>query len=837
MRRRTSLLSAAVVIAAGTVVTAPLPHAAAVTENDHILVTNQYAGSGCGATNHQIQIANAMTGALVLDLNSPNSTWQIPNDAKPFDLNRKVVALWGGHSSFSGTNGIGVFDRTTGQWTTEIALPAFERGALGAHSITVLPDGYFAVAQTGQLNGAGSGHVVVVSPTGSIVDTDALSSAHGVEWDASRNAVFAIGFNDVRKYTYNTSTHQLTQAALYDLPGTNPIGHDLRRKRTADNDYLATVDQQVYTFDPESATPFTVLSMPAGDSSGVKSMDQRFDGVIEYSKYQSNQFKYRDRPHVTATFCLSGYKHGRWIYASGDPVYPGESGGGGSGSGIGYGFPINEVDDVQATGADLAYGSMWMGYWTNEFGFNDFRTWLDAAVANNVTPVIQWYYWGDAINANCYQTSCSGRTKSNWDSLALQLRNEIALKMQGRKTIIVLETEWHKNGMETTSTFDGWLRNQMDILRGDPTQDIDIALGWGHWADTTGYSAFTTYTQAAQYADYNGTMILFSCLDDRGEFAGINGSISKLISNAGLLKTKYNKPVLIDDVGLSTYSGASSNDSTYNLYSSYNRDCPVAYDYEDLQEQKYAEIFTRKAELAANGVFGLVFRAFKDAHNLDGTGQFHKIAERWWGIMRNTGTPYFKQSYDDVIDGIKGDGGGDPAPTWSPTFTVGGGANSWWIEIYASSDVATLDVIGKNGQFFMSNLPKHEWGGFGQSPPQEMTAGSLIKLIGRKADGSTAGSITFPWLQNSSPATETGWNASFTIHQCATKLEATISSAAVAAKVRIGTADWAMMTKNVTTGRWEKTPGVPVGTKYLIRAYLAPGTESAPQAYDLIRTC
>lgn len=845
--RSTSLLAAAVVIAGGVVVTAPLPHAAAVTETQNVLVTNQYAGSTCGATNHQIQIANAVTGALVQDLNSPTSAFEIPNDAKPFDLNRKIVALWGGDSAKPGSNGFGVYDRATSTWGTPVALSAFERGANGAHSITVLPDGYFAVALTGQLNATGSGWVVVVSPTGTVMDSDGLSSAHGVEWDPTRSAVFAIGFNDVRKYTYSTSTHQLTQVQLYDLPGTNPIGHDLRRRRTADNDYNATVDQQVYTFDPEASptAAFTVLSMPAGDTGGIKSIDQRFDGLVEYSKYQSNQFEFRDGTNVTAQapFCLSGYKHGRWIYAQGEPVYP-EDNTGQSASGIGYGFPMDDVPAVQATGADLEYGSFWVGEWVNRSGWGGLDGWLDDALANDVTPVIQWYYWGDDIDSDCYQTSCGSqfpKTKSNWDTLAGQLRDHIASKMNGKKTIVVLETEWHKNGMETQTLFDSWLRNQMTILRSDVTEDIDVALGWGHWAGGPTAQVYTTYAQAGQAADYNGTMVLFSCLSGgRGEYAGIDTSVDKLANNSRTLQSKFGKPVLIDDVGLSTYSGIGSNDPTYSQYAPIDRDCVTPADYEDLQEHKYAEIFARKTELAAAGVFGIVFRAYLDNDAGDTRGQYHKIAERWWGIKRDVnGVVTYKQSHDDVINGIIADngGGGSPAPTWSPTFTVGSGANSWWIEVYTSSDVVSLDVIGKNGQFFMSNLPKQSFGAFAQSPPQEMTAGSLIKLVGRKADGSTAGSITFGWLQDPSPDTEPGWNSSFTIQQCNTTLEATISPEAVAAKVRIGTADWAVMTKNVTTGRWERSPGVPIGTKYLIRAYLPPGTEAAPQAYDVIRTC
>ena len=179
--------------------------------------------------------------------------------------------------------------------------------------------------------------------------------------------------------------------------------------------------------------------------------------------------------------------------------------------------------------------------------------------------------------------------------------------------------------------------------------------------------------------------------------------------------------------------------------------------------------------------------------------------------------------------------GPSPEPTWSTSITVGAASNSWWIEIYTSDDVIGVDVVGTD--FYLS-LTKQPWGAWAAAPPREMQSGETVKIIARRSDGSTAASVSFGWMTDSSPDTHPGWNASFSIHQCGPlTLEATISSAAVTAKVRIGTAGWAAMTKNPVTQRWEKTLGVPLGTKYLVRAYLPPGTVDAPQAYDLIRTC
>lgn len=520
MRRRSSTALAAAVALGWSLAPVSVPPAAA-TDTDLILIANRYVSSTCASSNFRLFVFNLATRELTNLGQPPISNLTEFTEAKPIDLNRKILALWGGSAGNKG--GVGVYDRAAAAWTKYFALPAaFELPSDGrnAHSITLLPRDpanpgerdHFAIAHTGRLNGTGNGWVVVIDDAGTIKDSEPLDSAHGVEWDPPRNALYAVGESQVRRYSYNVGTKQITFGQSYGLPpkpsnGGPAGGHDLRRRRVADtrgeaDSYFVTANEEAWVFDPDTGG----LAEIGSNLGGVKSMDQSFDGRTEYNYMNGTEARFLgSTPWVSwGNSCIKPYKAGRFIWDPGQPVYP--------------------EDDSSGT------------------------------------------------------------------------------------------------------------------------------------------------------------------------------------------------------------------------------------------------------------------------------------------------------------------------PTWSPTFTVGGGANSWWIEVIASSDVVSLDVIGKNGQFFMSNVTKHSWG-FGQSPPEEMTAGSLIKLIGRKADGSSAGSITFPWLQDTNPDTEAGWNASFTIHQCNTKLEATISSAAVAAKVRIGTADWATMTKNTSTGRWERSPGVPIGTKYLIRAYLSPGTEAAPQAYDLIRTC
>lgn len=483
-------------LTAGTLAVAP--PAAHAAESATLLVTNQYGGSTCGAENQRLLLINPFTGART-NLGTPNTAFGVFNEAKPFDLNRKVVALWGGSSDHNQLGGVGVYDRVTGGWTLGKALPtSIERGAESPHSIAVLPGGYFAVAHAGNVDGlTPKGFVIVLDPAGNVVNlagSQPLVTAHGVEWDAQRGHLFAVGGTEVKKYTWNQSTATLTPVQSYPLPSSG--GHDLRRRRT-DNDFFLTTNLDNYVFRPDAATKFQPLSIP---QDYVKAIDQRFDGLTEYAQSGST-FRFLDGTSSSAGACVNFYKGGRWLYAPGERVYP-----------------------------------------------------------------------------------------------------------------------------------------------------------------------------------------------------------------------------------------------------------------------------------------------------EDGTA---------------------------------------PSGTWSPAFTVGGGANSWWIEIFASSDVASLDVIGNDGQFYMSNVTKQAWGAFAQSPPVELTAGRPIKLIARKADGATAASTTFAWLSGT-PATEPGWTATFTRVQCtATKLDVGVSSGATSVEARIGSAAWAPMTFNAATGRYERSPGPSAGGKAVVRAVRADGAK----AYSPIYAC
>lgn len=329
------------------------PPAVAALATDTILVTNQWAGSTCTSYNERLFTFNVATRQLVNrgqpSVSDPTGAGRGLGEfveAKPYDLNRKVAALWGG----SGTQlaAIGIWSPIEARWTKGFALDDsfYTRDGKMPHSLAVLPPDpstgreYFAVAQTGPIDGAGSGFVAVVDDTGTIVDKEPLASAHGVDWDGSRNNgagyLFGVGWSKAVRYTYSPSTHQLTWSKDFPLPN-EPLdpgghngaagGHDIRRNRT-DNDFFITADFRMWDFDPDTGV-FTEILKNNARVGGVKSIDQRFeDGKTEYNLHKDSVAKflggYADVSWGDA--CIKPYKAGRWLYPPGEKVYPEDGG-------------------------------------------------------------------------------------------------------------------------------------------------------------------------------------------------------------------------------------------------------------------------------------------------------------------------------------------------------------------------------------------------------------------------------------------------------------------------------------------------------------------------------
>lgn len=529
------------------------PPAAAFTpppETALALVSNQ--NSGCH--DEEVVLATPTTGAYSSTLGKPSNILGRLNDAKPFDGNRKVVAVWGEEPQFGANRlgGVGIYDRAAAVpgWTTAFPLPTGwttgTDGSGAAHSVSVIEQNGVAtpdvvVAQTGGIPNAGSwGNVVLMRPTSSsaasVVQTLPLTGVHGVEWDTARNLLFAVGNEYIESYTYDrTRTPPLVRAGSWHLKDVNGSrgGHDIRRRRTGNGaTYLVTTNPQVWTFNPSDPNADTALSpylKPGTTStvgSGVKSVDERFGGLVEYS-YGDAVFHFTDStPAKTANgFCASnsmkGYKV-RWIYAIGDPVYPNDT--------------VAPPDDPSPSqpsaerflwerhwltgSADRAMsGEIWAGGGAGDTA-DSAATKIRNAINAGQIPYVKFYHWGDSGNPTMSGVTSMSSTDSRWDSwnrYAVAMANAIG----DHDATVVIEPEWDSNPKAPCmSRYRTELQKVISTFK-SLAGNAKLINGVGFWDNGTGTIKDGTVTKSKYYCFQEGTPQLRTLFDGHGFIAHV----------------------------------------------------------------------------------------------------------------------------------------------------------------------------------------------------------------------------------------------------------------------------------------------------------------------------
>ncbi len=160
------------------------------------------------------------------------------DECKPVDGGRQLLVC-------ASNGGCGLIDRATKRL-------AWSASVTNAHSVELLPAGRIAAASS-----LGGDHLVLFDPAGRVpgepVWRTPLRSAHGLVWDDRRRVLWALGYDELRRYElkdWSTATPSLTRMATHHLP--DPDGHDLRPVPGSD-DLLVTTDKTVQLFDRGTA--------------------------------------------------------------------------------------------------------------------------------------------------------------------------------------------------------------------------------------------------------------------------------------------------------------------------------------------------------------------------------------------------------------------------------------------------------------------------------------------------------------------------------------------------------------------------------------------------------
>jgi hypothetical protein len=191
--------------------------------------------------------------------------------------------------------------------------------------------------------------------------------------------------------------------------------------------------------------------------------------------------------------------------------------------------------------------------------------------------------------------------------------------MGGRETIVVLETEFNKNGMDHYAPFDKDLADQIRIFHARP--GIKVVLGLGNW----GRRSWGNFPEAIASSDLLGIQLLQSSVHDSASYAQ---APETLVSAARYIHTQFHKPSLVVDLGLSSYGPH----------------------YEESQKNAIAELFERLPEMKAAGVEGIIWRAVADNPRFD-TANYHGEAERHWGLLRADGSA--KPAFAAFTSGVR----------------------------------------------------------------------------------------------------------------------------------------------------------------------------------------
>src|SRR4051812_464408 len=139
-----------------------------------------------------------------------------------------------------------------------------------------------------------------------------------------------------------------------------------------------------------------------------------------------------------------------------------------------FGVDMASVGTTASQGLPLSYGAFWVGPWTQKNGWAETDRQLAEARARGVVPVVNWWYWGDDISPKAVESGVEDRyhhvrkDRADWTRMSGQLADHIAKTMGGREAIVVLETEFNKNGIESYAPFDGYLAEQIRVLHARP---------------------------------------------------------------------------------------------------------------------------------------------------------------------------------------------------------------------------------------------------------------------------------------------------------------------------------------------------------------------------------
>lgn len=479
------------------------------------------------------------------------------------------------------------------------------------------------------------------------------------------------------------------------------------------------------------------------------------------------------------------------------------------------GVDAGSVNEMKNAGATPQYGQTWAGHWMETYGWGGFESDLRDMRDAGVTPVIQWYYYGDSISPNCVKYGCDGRTKGEWDAMAKELAVRAKAVMGSRTYYVVMEPEFQKNGIEDWDTFDGYLANQANILKSNGGSGVRVVVGFGHWGE------WELFDRAVAASHLTGFQVLRgSTRDSTSEGTGV---ADYMITLAKRLKADWGKPVIVFDLGVATYGG-----------------------WEWVQEQAIKNVIAKRSELDAAGVDAIVWRY---VHDNDHSSGYFGPAESSWGVVTKSGAK--KAGYNDLVALIQGSSSSSTTTTSAPppatTTTTSSGSvfsgvkgNEWWIETKVANSPSKVEARVNGGTWV--SLSYKSWGSWAVST--RAPSGSVVELRATYSSGSTQ-SASYNWpsatpVDGTSSGTSSGTTSSTAVFDASfrlvkleewwTQVDVDSQQTIVKVEARVNGGSYVQLEKK-SWGDWAASFRVPSGSRVDFRATSSTGAVDHSTSY------
>lgn len=294
-----------------------------------------------------------------------------------------------------------------------------------------------------------------------------------------------------------------------------------------------------------------------------------------------------------------------------------------------FGSDRASVAALTSLGIRPDYGQFWAGVWNERSGWASLGTAADQLADQGVIPVIEWWYWGDDISRACVTNGCMDRyqglwkDRAHWRSDAIALANALHNGLQGRAGIVIIESEFNKNDIQTWETFDGYLAEHARIFR-ERAPELRLALGFGNWNS----QYWGTFDRAV--AAMNKTAFQTMRASTRDSVTGYLGAVDAIADATSRLRATFpGKAVLLHDLALSSYT-----EPTWAVH----------------QEDVVQTLFLRVGSLRSAGLEGIIYRALNDNPNAN-PANYYGQAERHWGLRHADGSP--KIALNDWVEGVR----------------------------------------------------------------------------------------------------------------------------------------------------------------------------------------